>query len=166
MFRLDGSSVDADDLENAPDAGAELRDFEEVVSSDGSAEGRSDSESEENEPDDVRSLSHSYVLQTALQKNQSDPHFNPAHSKIKQSAIILQDPPVSSIIATASSIVEDSAASRGPASMPTEVVMVATLRSEQHRYDESMSVPSLSDENVTAGRWIGAPCIRFTRPRQ
>jgi hypothetical protein len=157
MFRLDGSSADADDLESATDARAEWRDLEEAALSDGSAEAPSSSDCEENEPNDVRSFSHSYVLQTALQKNQSDPHFNPAHSKIKQSANILQDPPVSSLVATASNAADDPASHRGPASVPVlaEAVMVATLRSEQHRYEESTSIPSLSDENVTAGRWIG-----------
>ena len=50
MFRLDGSSVDADDVESATDARAEWRDLEEAAQSDGSASGPSDSDCEEIEP--------------------------------------------------------------------------------------------------------------------
>lgn len=153
QFRIDGSLQDAD--EAADDVGSRV-DFLDAVSSSHGSDSHTDSEGEQNEPADVRSFSHSYVLQAALQKNQSDPHFNPAHSKIKQPASILHDPPVSCLVGIGTSAVsEESSSERGSVSGPSERVLVAALRSEQQRYEEAPGAPSLSDENITAGRWIG-----------
>ena len=158
QFRIDSSLQDADDATDDVGSRTDLRDFPDAASSDCDSDSHTDSEGEENEPDDVRSFSHSYVLQAALQKNQSDPHFNPAHSKIKQPASILQDPPVSCLVGIGPplAVAEDCSSEQGSVSGPTERVLVAALRSEQQRYEEAPGVlPSLSDENITAGRWIG-----------
>jgi hypothetical protein len=151
QFGLEGTG------EDASDAPAEFRDLPDDGSSHDSLEAHTDSEGEEDEPADVRSFSHSYVLQTALQKNQSDPHFNPAHSKIKQPANILQDPPVSSLGGTTAA---GAAADDNTPSLSDHGSVAATLRSEQLMYVEACNMPSLSDENITAGRWIGCcPCL-------
>ena len=154
QFGLEGTCADSEDASDVP---AEFRDFPDDGSSHGSFEAPTDSEGEQDEPADVRSFSHSYVLQTALQKNQSDPHFNPAHSKIKQLANILHDPLVSSLGGTTAA---GAAADDNTPSLSDHGSVAATLRSEQLMYVEACNMPSLSDENITAGRWIGCcPCL-------
>ena len=150
QFSLDGGSLDAEEAVDV--LSTDLPDN--VSSSDGSLDAHTDSEGHEDEPDDVRSFSHGFILQTALQKNQSDPHFNPAHSKIHQPASILNDPPVSSLGGTGTAA---SAAADDKAHMRlSERVLQSSLRSEQQRYNEELFAPQpLSDENITAGRWIG-----------
>jgi hypothetical protein len=147
QFRFDGCP----DAEDVADVRAELREMSDVVSADGSLDAHSDSDAEQDEPVDVRSFSHSVVLQTALQKNLSDPHFNPAHSKIKQPASILNDPLVSSL----SVVTSDDVSSNGSsfAGHGNDRTHAAAPKIEQQRCD---GMPSLSDENVTAGRWIGS----------
>ena len=154
-FPMEGCVQDAEDA--ADDTSSRALDSLDVGSQDGSSDARTDSEGEDNEPADVRSFNHSFVLQAALQKNLSDPHFNPAHSKIKQPASILQDPIASCLagIGPSHAAAEETSSERGSVSGPTERVLVATLRSEQQRYDDALMAPSLSDENITAGRWIG-----------
>jgi len=147
QFRLDGGSLEAQDVEDAADS--RFADLPENVSTDDSLDAHTDSDGHEDEPDDVRSFSHGFILQTALQKNQSDPHFNPAHSKIHQPASILNDPPVSSLGA-ASAAADDNAHVR-----PSERVLQASLRPEQLRHDDAFTPHPLSDESITAGRWIG-----------
>ena len=108
QFSIEGSLQDADEAADDGSSRADLPDLLDAGSQDGCSDARTDSEGED-EPADVRSFNHSYVLQAALQKNLSDPHFNPAHSKIKQPASILQDPIVSCLagIAPAQAAADD-----------------------------------------------------------
>ncbi len=142
QFGMEGGGSDTED---AADVLAEINDLPEPVSSEDSQNVHTSSEGEESEPADVRSLSHSYVLQTALQKNQSDPHFNPARSKIKQPVNVLHEGLMSSLGGAA--LDDNTPSDHGSVSGP--------LKFEQARYDEATGMPSLSDENITAGRWIG-----------
>jgi hypothetical protein len=139
---MEGSCSDSED---AAEIRAELGDLPDPVSSEDSQCVHTSSEGEESEPADVRSLSHSYVLQTALQKNQSDPHFNPARSKIKQPINVLHEGLMSSLGGAVSD--DNTPSDHGSVS--------GQLKCEQARQDDVTSMPSLSDENITAGRWIG-----------
>jgi hypothetical protein len=151
QFGLDGACPDLE--EDVADTRADIRDFP-GDTSEGSLGTHTDSEAEESEPADVRSFSHSYVLQAALQKNQSDPYFNPAHSKIKQPANVLHEPPVSSLGGIAACAV--AADDQTPSDSGSVYGMV---KPDQPRHDDATTMPSLSDENITAGRWIGLACL-------
>jgi hypothetical protein len=152
QFGLDGACPDSE--QDAADTRADIRDFPGDMSEGSLDTHTDDSEAEESEPADVRSFSHSYVLQAALQKNQSDPYFNPAHSKIKQPANVLHEPPVSSLGGiSACAVASDDQTPSDSGSV------YGMLKPDQPRQDDATSMPSLSDENITAGRWIGWTCL-------
>lgn len=148
QFGLDGACPDSE--QDAADTRAEIRGFPGDTSEGSLDTHTDDSEAEESEPADVRSFSHSYVLQAALQKNQSDPYFNPAHSKIKQPANVLHEPPVSSLSGISACVVASD--DQTPSDSGS---VYGILKPDQARQDDATSMPSLSDENITAGRWIG-----------